>query len=114
MLTFTCKYVVRHYKDGIDAGFVAHPSFIEEAELAAITGPLSIAAAERDAIFPSEKRYKSEEILQNTKIPYQIHLYSGVEHGFAVRCDLKVKAHKFAKEQAFLQAVAWFDHHLLL
>ncbi|OLN87107.1 Protein AIM2-like protein 6 [Colletotrichum chlorophyti] len=110
---FGGKYVVRHYQNGINAGFVAHPSFVEEDELAAITGPLSIAAAETDSIFPTEKRHKSEEILQKTGLPYQINLFSGVEHGFAVRCDLNDKKQKFAKEQAFYQAVAWFDEHLL-
>ncbi|KAG5984812.1 hypothetical protein E4U55_003030 [Claviceps digitariae] len=110
---FGAKYVVRHYKHGIDAGFVAHPSFVDEDELAAITGPLSIAAAETDTIFPAENRHKSEEILKATKLPYQINLFSGVEHGFAVRGDLKNKTEKFAKEQAFSQAVIWFDNHLV-
>ncbi|OAQ74200.1 dienelactone hydrolase [Pochonia chlamydosporia 170] len=110
---FGAKYVVRHYKNGIDVGYIAHPSFVEEAELAAITGPLSIAAAETDSIFPAEKRHKSEEILKGTKLPYQINLYSGVEHGFSVRGDLKVKVQKFAKEQAFFQAVTWFDNYLV-
>ena len=104
--------MVRHYKSGIEAGFLAHPSFVEEDELSAITGPLAIAAAETDSIFPAEKRYKSEEILAKTKRPYQINLYSGTEHGFSVRADLKVPAQKYAKEQAFLQAVTWFDTHL--
>jgi len=40
-------------------------------------------------------------------------LYSGVEHGFAVRGDVTNKVIKFAKEQAFLQAVTWFDEFLL-
>ena len=39
-------------------------------------------------------------------------LFSGVEHGFAVRCDLSVRQQKFAKEQAFCQAVVWFDEHV--
>jgi hypothetical protein len=30
-----------------------------------------------------------------------------------VRSDLKDKAKRFAKEQAFLQAVQWFDEHLI-
>lgn len=106
------QYVVRHYKDGIDVGYVAHPSFIDEDELAAITGPLSISAAETDTIFPTDNRYKSEEILKKTGHPYQINLFSGVEHGFAVRGDPKVRVQRFAKEQAFLQAVAWFDEFL--
>jgi dienelactone hydrolase len=88
-------------------------SFVEESELSAIAGPLSIAAAETDQIFPAEKRHKSETILVETKQPYQINLYSGVVHGFSVRCDLSKKHEKYAKEQAFLQAVAWFDEYLV-
>jgi len=98
---------------GVDVGYVAHPSFVEEEELAAIAGPLSIAAAETDQIFPAEKRHKSETILVETKQPYQINLYSGVVHGFSVRCDTSKKIEKFSKEQAFLQAVSWFDEHLI-
>lgn len=109
---FGAKYVIRHFKDGIDCGFVAHPSFVEEAELAAITGPLSIAAAETDSIFPADKRHRSEQILVETKQPYQINLYCGVVHGFAVRAKVEVKVEKFAREQAFKQAVTWFDEFL--
>lgn len=107
------QYVVRHYKNGIKVGYVAHPSFVDEDELAAITGPLSIAAAETDQIFPAEKRHKSEEILQKVGQPYQLNLFSGVVHGFSVRCDTSKRVERFAKEQAFYQAVAWFDEYLL-
>lgn len=107
------KYVARHYKTGIDVGFFAHPSFVDSDELAAITGPLSIAAAETDVIFPTEKRHESEAILKDTKQPYLITLYSGVEHGFACRGDTSTKVGKFAKEAAFLQAVTWFDTWLI-
>jgi len=112
---FGGKYLIRFLSKakGINVGYVAHPSFVDEEELAAIEGPLSIAAAETDQIFPTEKRHKSEEILIKTKQPYQINLFSGVAHGFSVRCDLNVKHEKFAKEQAFLQAVAWFDQWLI-
>lgn len=108
------KYTIRFLEGkGVDVGYVAHPSFVEESELAAIQGPLSIAAAETDQIFSAEKRHKSEEILVKTKQPYQINLYNGVAHGFSVRCDTNKKVEKFAKEQAFLQAVNWFDEYLV-
>jgi dienelactone hydrolase len=129
---FGAKYVVRFMPKGkgIDAGFVAHPSyvslfslpfasqtnnsrFVEESELLAINGPLSIAAAETDPIFPAEKRHRSETILMETKQPFQINLYSGVSHGFSVRCDTSKKIEKYSKDQAFLQAVTWFDEHLV-
>ena len=107
------QYVVRHFRSGIDVGYLAHPSFVEEEELEGITGPLSIAAAETDSIFPADKRHKSEEILKKTGKPYQINLYSGVVHGFSVRGDSSNKVERFAREQAFLQAVQWFDNWLL-
>ncbi|KAK4135175.1 alpha/beta-hydrolase [Trichocladium antarcticum] len=110
---FGAKYVARHYKDGIKVGYVAHPSFVDEEELAAITGPLAISAAETDEIFPTEKRHRSEEILKETGQPYQLNLFSGVNHGFAMRGDMSVKVERFAMEQAFLQAVTWFNEYLL-
>ena len=91
---------------------MAHPSFVDEDELRGFKGPLSIAAAETDTIFPNEKRHRSEEILKEVGHPYQINLYSGVEHGFAVKGDPKIPQAKWAKEQAFLQAVQWFDEHV--
>ncbi|KAI0887701.1 dienelactone hydrolase [Annulohypoxylon maeteangense] len=110
---FGAKYVARHFKNGIEVGFLAHPSFVEEEELEGFKAPLSIAAAETDSIFPAEKRHKSEEILAKNGQPYQINLYSQVVHGFSVRCDTSKKIERFAKEQAFEQAVTWFDTWLI-
>ncbi|KAH7383410.1 dienelactone hydrolase [Cadophora sp. MPI-SDFR-AT-0126] len=110
---FGGKYVIRALKDRqIDAGYAAHPSMVDAAEFGAIAGPLSLSAAETDQIWPTDKRHESEVILAKTGQPYQINLFSGVEHGFAVRGDLSKEQLKFAKEQAFLQAVAWFDKYL--
>jgi dienelactone hydrolase len=105
------QHLIRHYKDGINVGFIAHPSFVESEELAAITGPLSIAAAELDDLFTVEKRHESEAILSKSKQDFQINLFSGVHHGFAVKGDMKDKRQLFAKEQAFNQAVSWFKRH---
>ncbi|EME85215.1 uncharacterized protein MYCFIDRAFT_61202 [Pseudocercospora fijiensis CIRAD86] len=111
---FGAKYVARFMTGGkgLDVGYMAHPSFVDADEVKALTGPLSIAAAETDQIFPAEKRRETEDILRGMKIPYQISLYSDVEHGFAVRADTTKAAVKFAKEAAFLQAVCWFDEFL--
>jgi dienelactone hydrolase len=55
---FGAKYVARYMTGGkgVDVGYMAHPSFVEVDEIKALTGPLSIAAAETDPIFPAEKR----------------------------------------------------------
>ena len=99
------------------AGYCAHPSFVSPEEVQAITAPVSISAAETDQIFPTEKRHETEGILKelcngDLKLPYQISLYGGVAHGFAVKADLRDPRAKVAKESAFLQAVAWFDFFL--
>ena len=108
---FGAKYVVRNMKGpgSIDAGFVAHPSFVEEQEVENMVGPFSIAAAETDSIFPEERRYKTEEILKKKGQIYNISLYSGVSHGFAARGDMSKPVERWAKEEAFFQAVRFFD-----
>ncbi|TVY56797.1 Hydrolase tropI [Lachnellula cervina] len=81
---FGAKYVVRHLNPDvfkIDVGYIAHPSSVTMEELRGIKGPLSIAAAETDTIFPAEKRHESEGILKEISLPYQVNLYGGVAHG---------------------------------
>ncbi|KAI1638941.1 dienelactone hydrolase [Biscogniauxia mediterranea] len=110
---FGGKYVCRYLKPGkLDVGFTAHPTMVDAAELRGIQGPLSIAAAVKDQVFTTAKRHESEEILGQVDVPYQINIFSDVEHGFAVRCDLSQSRQKFAKEQAFTQAIAWFKQYL--
>ncbi|OAX79183.1 hypothetical protein ACJ72_06497 [Emergomyces africanus] len=111
---FGAKYATRFMKEGggIDVGYIAHPSFVSPEELEAIKGPYSISAAETDTIFPANLRHDSEAILTKVGLPWQMNLFSGVQHGFAIRGDLSNKVVKFAKEQAFIQAVTWFNEHL--
>ncbi|EXJ67518.1 uncharacterized protein A1O5_09531 [Cladophialophora psammophila CBS 110553] len=113
---FGAKYVCRFLKgDGlVDAGYVAHPSFVSEEEVKGIRGPLSIAAAEDDFVFPEEKRHLTEKLLREASCQYQITLYSGVSHGFAVRADLGKRGSKWATEAAFLQAIDFMDSWLLV
>lgn len=67
---------------------------------------------EIDQIFTTQLRHESEDTLIKAGQPWQINLYGGVAHGFAVRADLSNPHFKFAKEQAFCQAVVWFNQYL--
>ncbi len=55
-----------------------HPSFVDEEELAAITGPVHLRRRDGLDLPCREAPHKSEEILQKTGLPYQINLFSGV------------------------------------
>jgi dienelactone hydrolase len=112
---FGGRYVARYLRPGtgkIDVGYTAHPTMMSPEELAGIKGPFSIAAATEDFVFTTEKRRESEDILAKLGQPYQLNLFSHVNHGFSVRCDMSVKEQKIAKEAAFSQAVQWFDSYL--
>ncbi|KAL1796195.1 hypothetical protein ACET3X_004735 [Alternaria dauci] len=110
---FGAKYAVRFLADNrVTVAFIAHPADIQKEELESIKKPLSLAAAGIDYVFPTNLRHESEDSIKKTGVDYQINLYGGFEHGFAVRCDLKQRFQKFAKESAMLQALQWLDLHL--
>lgn len=67
---------------------------------------------ENDDLFTADLRHKSETILTKTGQLWQINIFSGVSHGYGIRADLSVKQNKYAKEQAFLQALAWYGYTL--
>ncbi|KAI1339859.1 dienelactone hydrolase [Xylariaceae sp. FL0016] len=94
---------------GVDVGFAAHPSLLQDGEIAAISGPASVAAADGDDMMPPERRSQIEALLLNTTRPYSFALYGGTEHGFGVRANVSDPKQKFGKEEAFFQAVRWFE-----
>jgi dienelactone hydrolase len=66
-----------------------------------------------DEQWPPEKRHESEEILRFLGQPYQLTLYGGVSHGFAVRGNPQQSNVQFAMDQALQQAVTWFNQFLV-
>jgi dienelactone hydrolase len=113
--SFLMQYTIRYLREPfLDVGFIAHPTNTTAAEVSALRGPLSIAAAENDQFFPIEKRFESEELLRKNpaKPTWQINVYPGVGHGFAARGNRKIRAESWAMDQAFGQAVSWMDEHL--
>ncbi|KAF2819615.1 alpha/beta-hydrolase [Ophiobolus disseminans] len=111
---YVCRFLKgRNGEGGLDAGFVGHPSFVEEEEVRNVGKPLSIAAAQTDEIFTTAKRYETEAILGAKEVPWQICVYGGTTHGFAVKGHMSTKEARRAKEGAFKQAVAWFEEYLI-
>ncbi|KAK9380382.1 dienelactone hydrolase [Kockiozyma suomiensis] len=109
---YGAKYVVRLLgASKIDVGAICHPSFVDDEEVELLKLPLTIQAAETDPIFPVENRIKTEAILTKNQTPYEITVFSGVVHGFAVRGDPAVPQTLYAKERAFHNIVTFFDFH---
>lgn len=107
---FGAKYVIRQLSaDGlIDAGAIAHPSFVGIEEVAEIKKPLLISAAETDSIFPAELRRQTEDKLVEIGARYQLTLFSGVAHGYAVRGDMSDPVVKYSAEKTLSDQIVWF------
>lgn len=108
---FGAKYAIQQLAEGGlgDAAAVAHPSFVTIEEVAAITKPLLISAAQTDPIFTVELRHQTEAKLAEIKARYQIDLFGGVAHGFAVRGDTLIPEVKYAMEKVVLDQLQWFS-----
>ncbi|KAI1744839.1 dienelactone hydrolase [Xylaria scruposa] len=108
---FGGRYAFRWLSEekGLKVGFAAHPSNLQDSEITAITGAVGVAAADADGMMPPERRSQIEALLLNTTQPYTLSLYGSVSHGFGVRANISDPRQKFGKEQAFFQAVRWFD-----
>lgn len=96
-----------------DVGFAAHPSLLGDDEIRAVAKPVAVAAAETDSLLNATARSNLEVLLKETGERYQVNLYSGTQHGFAVRANLTNPAERYGKEEAFVQAVRWFDTFLV-
>ncbi|KAK3295414.1 dienelactone hydrolase family-domain-containing protein [Chaetomium fimeti] len=115
---FGGRYAFRALSAGTEGGafavgFAAHPSLLTAEEIGAVEGPVAVAAADQDQLFNAAARAEAEEVLLGVASPYQVNLYAGTQHGFGVRVDLEDAQQKYAKEEAFLQAVKWFDRFLV-
>lgn len=108
---FGAKYAVQHLAaDGVaNAGAIAHPSFVSIDEIAAIKKPIIISAAQTDSVFPPELRYETETKLVEIGARFQIDLFSGVSHGYAVRGDILDPVVKYAKEKTLNDQVLFFS-----
>lgn len=110
---FGAKYAIQQISaNGLaDAAAIAHPSFvtIEEVEAVSKDKPLLISAAETDSQFTPELRNLTADRLAKIGVRYQIDLFGGVAHGYAVRGDLSNASVKYAKEKTLFDQIYWFD-----
>ncbi|WEJ96738.1 hypothetical protein PSN45_004281 [Yamadazyma tenuis] len=109
---FGAKYVIPYLtKDGLlDAGAVAHPSFLTLEEIEGIEKPILISTSVIDQSFTVELRRATEDILTKKEgLKWQLGIYSGCSHGYAVRGDVSIPSVKYAKEATLLDQLKFFD-----
>ncbi|KAF2665058.1 alpha/beta-hydrolase [Microthyrium microscopicum] len=110
---FGATYVLDSLTKGfISAGAFAHPGSLTEEQFQNVDKPLLLSCAEKDHAFPPGKRNKAQAILEEGQKKYQVQLFQGVSHGFAVRCNLEDPYERYVKEQSYRGIVEWFNFWL--
>ena len=64
---------------------------------------------DNDDLLPLDQLNQFEGILKNSTNPWSVNVYGGTPHGFAVRANITDPKQKFGKEEAFFQAVRFFQ-----
>ncbi|KAF8532101.1 Alpha/Beta hydrolase protein [Gautieria morchelliformis] len=98
--------------DRVKSGAIAHPAFLDEDHFRKLTKPLLLSCAEVDLTFPNKPRHTAEDILAEIKATYHFQLFSGVEHGFALRGNMENENERWAKEQSAKGIVSWWNRFI--
>ncbi|CZR63622.1 related to dienelactone hydrolase [Phialocephala subalpina] len=98
--------------DTVTAGAFAHPAFLKEHHFFNLKKPLLLSCSEIDHTFDTKSRRRAIDILQEIKVPYQVQLFQGVEHGFALRGNMDNPYERYVKEQSLEGIIKWFDFWL--
>lgn len=106
----------------VDAQFCGHPSALKTPgmvvdALKAFHTPYSMAIGDRDFAYSEKKVMETETKLREVvgkpeENDYEIKIYKGCRHGFAVRAAPGDKVEMQAMEEAREQAVNWFKKYL--
>lgn len=95
-----------------EVGAFAHPAFLKKHHFENLQRPLFFSCAETDHTFSTDHRNKALDMLREAKKPYHLQLFSGVEHGFALRCNLDVPYERWCKEASLKGIIEYFDVQL--
>ncbi|KAJ7472043.1 dienelactone hydrolase [Mycena latifolia] len=92
----------------IVAAAFGHPAFLNEDHFRNLKQPLLLSCAETDFTFELQSRRRAEDILIETKAKYHFQVFSGVQHGFALRGDPDIPDARWAKEESARGIIGWF------
>jgi len=111
-----CKAVTAAAADAkINAGVLAHPSFVTEEEVLAVKNAICILGAEIDQISPPELIAKFETALKASPEKagkFKVKHFPKVAHGWTVRYDTSKEEAVKAATEAHMDAASFFKEHL--
>ncbi|PKS09656.1 hypothetical protein jhhlp_004275 [Lomentospora prolificans] len=96
----------------VDCISVAHPTLLEHQEIENVSVPVQILAPEIDPQFTPELKAFCHKTIPTLGVAYDYQHFPRLEHGFAIRGDLRKPGEKEGMERAKNAAVLWFSQWL--
>ncbi|RMZ66257.1 dienelactone hydrolase [Pyrenophora seminiperda CCB06] len=96
----------------VDAVSTAHPSLLEQSEIAAVKVPVQVLSPENDFMYTEELKQATLETLPKTGVHWEYIYFPALTHGFAVRGDPSNEQQKLGLERAKRSAVNFFMEFL--
>ncbi|ETS73290.1 hypothetical protein PFICI_14895 [Pestalotiopsis fici W106-1] len=111
---FGAPYVCKELAEGGSCvvGAFAHPAFLKESHFRNLTQPLFLSCSEIDHTFSTDSRNHAIGILKSESKKYHLQLFSGVEHGFALRGNPEDPYQRWVKEQSLQGIIGWLKFWL--
>lgn len=96
----------------LKAGAVAHGTMVTQEDLAGVKAPVYIAAVKDDPLFPEDEVLTpGRRAMETNKVEYEVQVFEGVPHGFAVLGDYDDPKIKASQTQAYGQMLGWIQSH---
>jgi len=95
----------------IDTAVACHPAGVDTTTLEKVVKPYSLHVGGEDSFFPPSSAHEAEETLKKKNAAYEVIIYPGQVHGFAVRGDLQQKDIKEGRERCFANTVQFLKKY---
>ena len=95
----------------VKAGICAHGTLVGREDLRGVKSPVQIVCVEEDPLFPGDVLEEGKRWMSENGVDYEVEVYEGVPHGFAVVGEYESKGIMDAQARAFDGMVRWLGAH---
>ena len=95
----------------IKAGVCAHGTLVSREDVKGVKSPMQLVCVDEDPLFPGDVLEEGKKSMDENEIDYEVEVYQGVPHGFAVAGEYESKSIMDAQSKAFDGMVRWLNAH---
>ncbi|KAK5956781.1 hypothetical protein OHC33_002269 [Knufia fluminis] len=95
----------------IKAGVCAHGTLVGREDVRDVKSPVQLVCVEDDPLFPADVLEEGRKHMNENAVDYEVEVYKGVPHGFAVVGEYESQGIMDAQAKAFDGMIRWLNAH---